>query len=444
MTDSQIQPAPARPPEIQLSQRTRQRALPAQISTALLRPVLFFRTLPLFSETRQWFWVALLVLALNGFVAVRQEALQGGPAVSGGDFGGDFGAIPEDPAFGGDPLGGDFGGDLSGLPPGGAPIPDIGGGGGADTSATWTTALLAASSIVLIWLLQTVILTPVLLFNGRAPRLAQNLHIAIWASVPLALLAALQLVYYWAGGAVGEPGLTGVMLEWDGFAAQTPFMQAVLLSLASRFTLFWLWSLLLLYFGARFALWHNVKKKPKAARRGQNPPPPAEEVWVREEGKPFAAFLVVVVWAVAIVMLPVATGAITAPEPEILLEEEMMGDGFGGEFMPEEMFPEGEMPMFEEEMPEGFLLEEEPPLIEGEMPEGEFLLTPEVGEMDSMTEGDAAAEFTPEAGDMDSMTEGDAAESMTEGETGGTTRGEASAESEGRPAQPGNRAEDAP
>jgi hypothetical protein len=104
----------------------------------------------------------------------------------------------------------------------------------------------------------------------------------------LALMALVQLAYYSAGGEVGQPGLTGLLADWDGFAALSPLMQALMTSLAARFTLFWVWSLLLLYFGARHAL----------------------------RGKWWSSVLVVILWFVVIVVVPVVTGQVAMPTTE--------------------------------------------------------------------------------------------------------------------------------
>lgn len=291
MSDKQIQPVRSR--DYQITQRTRPRGLWGQVWMALLQPGYFFRTLPLLEDTRTWLWAAVLILALTGLSAVRQDALlkgdTGAPAV-------DFGGVPPGGDFGGPAsLGGEFqvapiagggggGGDIpfdTGVPP---VIP--GAGGAANISTTWTTALLAGAAVVVGWFVLTVILSEVTLFNGRAPSLGQNFQVAIWATIPFALMAGLQLIYYAAGGKAGGAGMSGLLTEWNGYGVLPNFWQSVILSLASRMTLFWLWSLILIYIGARNAL----------------------------RGKRWASALVVVVWAVLLVVVPVVTGAVKAPE----------------------------------------------------------------------------------------------------------------------------------
>src|ERR1043165_8532284 len=74
MSNRQIQPV--RPRDYQLARQVRPRSLWGQIWTITLQPGYFFRTLPPANDTRQWFWAAMLILALVGFSAIRQNAVQ--------------------------------------------------------------------------------------------------------------------------------------------------------------------------------------------------------------------------------------------------------------------------------------------------------------------------------------------------------------------------------
>jgi hypothetical protein len=262
---------------------------------SVLQPAYFFRTLPLLEDTRTWLWAAILILTLTGISAVRQDALVHGTGsaptidfgnqVPSGDLGG--GEVPLKGGFAGPADGGGGGGETpfdSGIPPA---IPgDTTGGGNANISTTWTIALLAGTTVIIGWFVLTVILSEVTLFNGRAPSLGQNFQIAVWASIPFALMAGLQLIYYAAGGKIGGAGLSGLLTEWSTYETLPSFWRSVILSLTSRFTLFWLWSLILIYVGARNTL----------------------------HGKRWASLLVVVVWATLLVVVPVVTGAVKAPE----------------------------------------------------------------------------------------------------------------------------------
>lgn len=303
-------------PSMALAARNRPRGMWGQITTALLRPALFYKTLPPAGETRQWLWAALLVLALVGIAAVRYSTLSSTSSDGGGMI--DVGAPPVDDFGGGfdGGLGGGFGGggpDFGGVPPTDGPV-DGGGGVPAESTLTadLTMALLASANVVLGWFVLTVMLVVVPMLRGRAPRVGQNLQIAVWSSLPLAVLAVVQLLYWSGGGKLGEPGVQGLLAYWPDFDTLDANAQAALISFTSRLTIFWLWSLMLVYFGARFALggWRIV------------------------------AFLVVIAWAVLQVGAPVLTGAIVGPAA-VDMGGETPVDG-GGE-MPTDMG--GEMPV---------------------------------------------------------------------------------------------------
>jgi hypothetical protein len=261
------------------------RSFGGQITTVLLQPGTFFRTLPALSETRQWVWMAILVLGLVAFSAVRAESLKkeaepqdaGAVDMSGGDFSG------MDMEGGGDMSGVDLGGIPSdaGLPST-STTPEEN-----DVASRWETGVIAASNVLLIWFALALLLVPVSLINGVAPRLGQNLHIVIWASIPLGLMAGLQLIYYWAGGKVGEPGISGVLPEWEKYNELSKAQQTMIYSGAMRLTLFGLWTCILAYMGAHRAL----------------------------HGKRAIAAACVLAWMALIIIIPVLTGSVKVPEP---------------------------------------------------------------------------------------------------------------------------------
>jgi hypothetical protein len=109
-------------------------------------------------------------------------------------------------------------------------------------------------------------------------------------------MAALQLVFYAAGGKVGANGISGLLTDWEAYQTMSPFLRSLILSFASRLTFFWLWSLILIYVGARMTL----------------------------QGKWYASVIVVIAWVVVLVVAPVVTGAIKAPE--IIEESAVPGD----------------------------------------------------------------------------------------------------------------------
>lgn len=366
MADRQIQPVRR---DLQIVRQTRQRGLPSQVFALALQPNTFFRTLPQVADARQWFWVAALILALVGFAGVREETLRsGGEGAAGGGFTPPVEAPPIS-----DPFGSPFGGGPGvGAPPevsSPTSLPPAGTGG--DISSTWVTALISAAHIVLGWFILSVMLSEVSLFNGEMPSLSQNFQIAIWTTVPLAILAGLQLVFWGAGGQPGAPGLAGLLPLWEGFDGLPDLARDLLYSLASRTTLFWLWSLVLIYVAGRTAL----------------------------NGKGWAVLIVVFAWAIVLTVAPVVTGAIAAPErttpPEQTGALEGMTPPQGivpGEFAPDGTFSpapgaDGSFTDNSGGAMEGFLQDGAP--VEGTLPDG----TP----LDQAAQDEAAAEATPEA-----------------------------------------------
>ncbi len=293
MNNRQIQPVRNR--DLQIIRQARPRGVLGQVWSVALQPNSFFLALPQApSSSRQWFWVAILILALNGFSAVRQEALANGSGGGGdaapitqdnsGGFSGKPGSFPISPSGGiSSSQGGGFS-DGSGVDLGsGAPTDAAT--GTTDITSTWVTALISATTILVGWFVLALILCEVPLFNGVRPSFSQNLQIAIWTTVPLGVMAGLQVIYLAAGGKVGAGGISGLLDYWKGYNDLSPIIRSILLSLTSRLTVFWIWSLVLIYIGGRMAL----------------------------NGKSWAVALVVVVWVLILVLVPVLTGAISAP-----------------------------------------------------------------------------------------------------------------------------------
>lgn len=262
-----------------LNRQGRPRNLFGQLTAVLLQPVTFFRYFP---TTGQWLWAGLLILVLVGVIAVRQSA----PAENTGG-GGAMPPMMIEPEFIDPGVGAPVGGDIGGLPPDmGIPMPGTGAEETTpDVSQTTMTALLAASSVVVGWIVQSLLLSLVPMFRGYSPKFGRAFQVAVWSSVPLALMLVVQLLYSAAGGQGGTMGVALLLESWEGYALLPEFNRAVLLSLTSQFTLFSLWSLVLLYYGARHALGGHV----------------------------WSSLLVVVVWAMIAVLVPVLTGTISAP-----------------------------------------------------------------------------------------------------------------------------------
>lgn len=304
----------------------------SQISMVLLRPGGFFHALPPIKLTRQWVWVAILILALSGYSAVRQES---SPDANGNTDGNTDMMPPNmgfDSGLGGESM---FGG-----------VPEMSGqattnetGSKSDPSQAWATGLIAASILVLEWLALAVILSEVSMLNSSRPRFGKNLQIAIWASVPLGLMAALQLLYIAVGGKVGVEGLSGLLSEWEGYNDLTKFQRSLVLSFASRLTLFWLWTLLLVYFGARYSL----------------------------HGKWLASLIALVAWVIVLVLIPVLTGDIEAEDPatDDVNSDTLFPDD--SNFSPNDLFPEEFFPDFPRDQFSDGVSD-----AEGEMPDASF------------------------------------------------------------------------
>ncbi len=219
----------------------RRQGVGRQIGAVLLHPVDFFTRLPALSATRQWLWVALIILGLLGFSAVRQAEAVPTTTVTPGITGPRETASPPGIA------------DSGAAPaPRGDPTQTLAPTNGITT--TWTTALTAAAGMLLQWLVMGLLFMEASLLSGARPSFSAGLHVAIWASVPLGLMAALQIVYMLAGGSIGAPGVSGLVAAIPGYAGLPVLVRAVLEALAGQLTLFWLWALALALVGLRYSL----------------------------------------------------------------------------------------------------------------------------------------------------------------------------------------------
>lgn len=280
MSERQIQPIPpTRERDISMARPPRSRGLISQVSIVLLQPRYFFRSMPL-ADNRQWFIIAFLILALVGWSAVRQDSLQGTTDLSV--------AFTTDTSLSGNTQGGGF--DLGGIPSGdltNSPIPSLD--GSHDITDTLITALIAASQILTGWLVLAILLSEVSFFNSTMPKLGLNIRIAVWATVPMGVMAGIQLIYFAAGGKPGAAGISGLLGLWQDYANFPVMTRRLLLSISSQITLFWVWSLFLLYIGARSSL----------------------------RGKWWTSLIVVVAWVVILVVFPVFTDMISMPEQTV-------------------------------------------------------------------------------------------------------------------------------
>ncbi|WP_162909678.1 YIP1 family protein [Aggregatilinea lenta] len=288
----------------------RQRGLVSQVTMVLVRPGEFFDALAIVRTSRQWVWIAAVVLALVGLSAVRyqsasQQVADGDPA-GGADV---SGGVPIDPfgGSGGVAVEGSFDTGLSdtGAPSAGGAVSD------KDVTDEWTTALIAGSNVLLAWGILAVLLGVVSLMNGRAPRFGHNVQVAVWASVPLGLMAGLQMIFFLMGGSAGAAGLSGLLADWSGYASLSEPVQKLAVSAAERLTLFAVWTVALAYIGARHAL----------------------------RGRWWVVVPVVVAWAAIIIVLPVLAGTVDLPQSDEvaqgddlqMVDPAMMDGGMPGE-----------------------------------------------------------------------------------------------------------------
>ncbi|MCB9450236.1 MAG: YIP1 family protein [Anaerolineaceae bacterium] len=206
-----------------------------QIVTLITQPVTFFHNLP---QNRQWVWVAVLILIIFGFAASNQVQSETTASSTQTTSGFDLSLLQSDASA-----------TTSTSSSTQSTTSDS-----TDTNTLLMTALLAAGSILVMWGGQTILLCVIPMLRGYPPHIGRNLQIAVWASLPLALMLGLRQLYFAAGGAGGSTGLSLLLEQWDGYATLPEATQSVLAVFMSNVTVFWLWSLMLLYFGARHAL----------------------------------------------------------------------------------------------------------------------------------------------------------------------------------------------
>ncbi len=210
-----------------------------QVATLLLQPRAFFRRMP---QSRQWLWIAALILIIFGLAASNQ--VQSGTSTS---------TTTQDQGFNVAMLADDTAATTTtaSTPTATTTTTDTGSTG---TNTALMSALQAACGVLALWAGQAILLGLVPMQAGRRPKLGRNLQIAIWASLPLALMLGLRQIYFAAGGTGGTVGLALLLEKWSGYADLSSGAQRLLAALMSNISLFWLWSLVLLYCGARYTL----------------------------------------------------------------------------------------------------------------------------------------------------------------------------------------------
>lgn len=240
---------------ISIGRPYRRRSLFSALSMVILRPVQFFRELPAPSATRQWLFMAILLLALSAFTVNYISPVK-----------------PE------------------------------------TTQDQWTVVLLTLAQVLAMWFGAAVVLMLVSLFQGKRPRFGHNLQLAIWATVPLGVMAVLQIIYVASGGVINSRGIARVIFNMEAYAAWSPTAQQLALSLAMHMHLFAVWHLALLFIGTQHVL----------------------------GGRRVIIVLVLLVWVLVAVVMPIPLGLVQPPADPVPVD-------MGGEFPPggEPLFPDG-------------------------------------------------------------------------------------------------------
>lgn len=203
-----------------------------QLIALITQPAAFFRHMP---YTRQWLWVAVLILIVFGVAATSQVQSGATSTETASTTGFDLSLLQDETTTV----------DTSATAATTAT---------ADTNTTLMTALLAASGVLAMWGGQAALLCLIPMLRSHPPNLARALQVAVWASLPLALMLLLRQLYFMAGGTGGTIGLYALLEGWDGYAALPEIFQRILAVFTSNLTFYWLWSMALLYAGARYAL----------------------------------------------------------------------------------------------------------------------------------------------------------------------------------------------
>lgn len=200
--------------------------LVGQLQQVILHPVAFFKTLPetATSESRTWLWAALLILAIIGTAAVQQDKTLVDTAVT-------------------------------------ASTTAVLASEDSTLQADLVTGLSAASLMVVAWVGQAILMIPIALLAGKRPQFNLKVQIAIWASVPLALIALVRIILFAIGLESGYQGISGIFLrnpELWGWETTTAPMQLFILNIASHISIFGLWNLILLYYGVKYCIVDNL------------------------------------------------------------------------------------------------------------------------------------------------------------------------------------------
>lgn len=235
-----------------------------QFLRLFFQPVAFFKAMP---GNHQWVVVMLLVLFITGYTATTQiqsTAASGGSTTTTQTSGFDLSLL--------DASSSQNGAASSTTATAAQTQSDA----SVSSDTLLMNALIAASGMLVVWFGQTMMLSLVSMLRGYAPRVGRSFQIAVWASLPLALMLILRHIHYSTGGSGGTLGLTLLLDDWSGYSTLTDYGQRIVTQFMSTLTLFWLWNVLLLYSGARYAL----------------------------GGRRLASMIVILLWVVASTMIP--------------------------------------------------------------------------------------------------------------------------------------------
>lgn len=123
-----------------------------------------------------------------------------------------------------------------------------------EDTPTLMTSILAATDLLVLWTGQALLLSIVIMAKGYMPNISRSFQIAVWASLPLALMLILRQLFFASGGEGGSIGMITLLETWDGYSDLSVAMQQFLAIFTSNLTIFWVWNMTLLYIGARYAL----------------------------------------------------------------------------------------------------------------------------------------------------------------------------------------------
>ncbi|MCA0458301.1 MAG: YIP1 family protein [Chloroflexi bacterium] len=220
----------------------------SQFGKLFLQPAAFFKHMP---SGRQWLVAAILVMVIAGFTATTQTQSAASSTANTGSTNAVASTGSTTSSF-----------DLSMLDATAttttesttAAATTTSSSSSTDSDTTLMNALIAATGVLVMWGGQTVFLSLVSMFKGYTPQIGRSFQIAVWASLPLALMLGLRYAHYANGGSGGSLGLSMLLDNWSGYDTLPDLAQRILAVFTSNLTLFWLWNLALLYLGARYAL----------------------------------------------------------------------------------------------------------------------------------------------------------------------------------------------